>query len=132
MVHRNKATKWATHMERAERRKDIAEYVKNKQGTIEQAARAFKVTVTTVRQCCTIFGVPTGLSPKNVPHEKTYDVISYLLHNRCTCAQAAEEFGISKQRISAIRDMMRKAGIPIGIGAYLNNHVPKSKRGMVA
>lgn len=103
-----------TQEERADRRKEMADYVKEGH-TAYEAAQEFGVTADTVREACRTFGI-------EIPHTigaTTYEIIAALVLEKGTLKYFARRFNLTHQRISAIKKACIEAGIPLGIGDRL-------------
>ena len=100
-----------THKDRADRRKSMADMVRSGVAP-QEVAKKTKVTLATVFLACKENGLKIE-KKSNVGNEKfsAYDVISALVNTRKKPLAIAEEFGISRQRISQIMIKARKAGI---------------------
>ena len=98
-----------THAERAERRRRIAEHVRDNGCSISEAARHFGVSVNMVRDSCHEHGVaftdgrsaqPLGVS--------TYRIILALLKGE-EQASVSRRMRVSPQRVSEIAGSLREA-----------------------
>lgn len=100
-----------TQQERADRRKEMADYVREGH-TLYETAREFGVTAETVRDACRTHDVdiPHNLEPS------TYEIIAALVLEKGSLKYFARRFNVSHQRISAIKKQCIEAGIPLGIG----------------
>ena len=86
-----------THRERAERRRAIAEYVRQTKCTGKEAAKAFGVTHQTVYIACREHGAQTKRPqlPKEAAALRRQKIAEHIRANNCTVAEAAKAFGVS-------------------------------------
>lgn len=113
-----------THEERAARRKQIAEYVRERLHEHDPcggAAQAFGVGLHTVYNACDEHGVPrpkkTGNTGGEIKRPGTLAIIARLCIGDETLTEIAESVGITKQRVSQIYTEARDAGIPVRVRA---------------
>jgi transposase-like protein len=97
-----------THPERAARRAAVAAAVRAGKG-IEQTARHFGVSPTTVMACCKEFGV----TPSHCPHRSAPTTLAIIaaLQLGGRKSDVARQFNVSRQRIQQISNKAREAGI---------------------
>ena len=88
-----------THREQAERRRAIAEYVRQTKCTGKEAAKAFGVTHPTVYIACREHAVQTKRLqlPKEAATARLRKIAEYIRETGCTVAEAAKAFGVSRQ-----------------------------------
>lgn len=98
-----------THEERAERRRQIAECVKQGENP-STVASEFGVTIETVKNACYEYTVQFPKITKN-SLSSSLEIIAQLMKGDINQNVLAERFKVSKQRISQIRQEAIKAGI---------------------
>lgn len=115
--------------ERAERRKQLADDVKER-GDVSETARKFNVSRDLVMSACRTYKVP--YKKPNIPQIQTYEIIALIILDNPSNEEIGKRYGLTRQRVHTIRTNMRKAGLPFGIRGVLNSSRAKSKlKGMV-
>lgn len=106
-----------THEDRAERRKKIALYFKQKKGNdVYLAATLFGVTVETVRSACKEHGVDPPIRSSEqyqLPNESTFRIIGLLATTKKSLSQIAQEVGVSTGRVFNILGRCKAGGVPV-------------------
>ena len=100
-----------THAERAERRKQIAEFVEKHNGDVPKAAIKFGVSETTVQTSCLEHGVE--LQSKVAQRGTTVFMIIAELQRGTPISEAAKLLGVTRQRVGAVRAKCLEHGISL-------------------
>ena len=101
-----------THPERAARRLSIAECVRDRQITVYEAAKWFRVSANYVVQACRTYGV-TPPSPMTEKRNRVIEIIGDLFDLDLTVLAIAKRHGVSPTWVNTVLDKALKAGIPI-------------------
>lgn len=109
MNTRSRRRKRVSNAEKRARRRQMALAVA-RDGTSSAAsrtARAFRVSIWTVRKACHEFGVTL---PGNQPSERSADIVARLQDGESQ-SDVARAFGISRQRVHQIAERARRDGV---------------------
>lgn len=100
-----------SHEERAERRKQIAEFCKN--NSVADAAKRFGLTSGTIRSACIEHGVQPIRDPSSTGTVQTMRILKRLLDGE-TQVKLAGEYRVSRQRVQQIQKTAEEAGFKFG------------------
>ena len=115
-----------THAERAKRRRDVVDAVRNG-STIRDVAKRYQISASYVYQLCMLEGVPLPLSgrpPRPEPRcireikkatplgMNAYRVVAELINTEDSLREIGRNLEISPQRVCQIATRARQAGIP--------------------
>ena len=101
-----------SHHERRAFRREVAEWVKTSNATIQNAAEHFKVSTTYVVQCCKENGVRPAMSVNSQIARKA-SLMSIVAHRLLGSepSEIAQHFGITRQYVSLAMQRARKSGL---------------------
>jgi len=113
-----------SHEERAARRKEMAEFVKQHGGdrkALEAAAKKFGVVAATVIRSCASHGVRVraykGPGEKrtvsgNLPvNPRTVQIIAELIRGDRSQSEIARKYGVSRQQVGVVKQKVEAAGV---------------------
>ena len=94
------------HKARAQRRKEIAEFIQ-KTNDIHKAATEFGVSVNTVYMACK----ENGIAPRKHQRIRQLEIVASLMKDGARQIDIAEQHGVSKQYINQVYKECKRLGI---------------------
>ena len=97
-----------THVQRAERRRAIADFV-SEGHTLGEAAARFHITAQTASHACRALGIP--VRGRGRPRASGFAVLAKLLRRDRTPVEIALDMGVSRQVVAEIHRRAAEAGL---------------------